>query len=324
MRPRVYIHSWAPEDVLSDLGRDYAVDCYDTSANPPLSAEAFGERLAGAVAVMIHTSTLDGDMIAANAETLKVIASIAVGTDHIDVAAATRHGILVTNTSGVLTEAVADFAIGMVLAVGRRIAEADRFTRAGHFQGNNFGLYWGGEVNGETLGIVGMGRIGQATARRARGFGMKLIYHNRNPVADSIADEVGATWRPLEDLLGQSRYVILLTPLTPETHHLIDESRLRLMRSDAYLINVSRGPVVHEAALLAALQAGRLAGAALDVYENEPALADGLAALENVVLTPHVASADVATRHNMLRLAATNLKAALAGEPVPNPVNRVG
>ncbi len=324
MTESVFIHSWVPDDVLEDLRARYDVDHFDFFKHGVLSQDALARRVAGKTAIMTLQIHIPASVIAANAGSLKVISSVSVGVDDIDVEAATKAGVQVTNTAGVLDDAVADFAIAMLLAAGRRIVEADRYTRAGRFAGPSFPLFWGARVNGETLGIVGLGRIGRQVARRARGFGLEIVYHNRTRVASDVEEALGARWLPLEDLLGCARYVLLQLPLTPQTTHLIDAERLALMRKDAYLLNISRGPVVHEAALLEALRDGMIAGAALDVYEFEPKVTEGLKALDNVVLTPHIASADVETRHNMVRLAARNLNAALAGETVPNPVNHLG
>lgn len=323
MADPIYIHSWAPDDVLTDLGAHFDIDHVDVFA-PGVFAKAnaaFPERVAGKVGAVVNGAVVDAKVLESNAGTLKVVANCAVGVDNIDVEAATANGILVTNTPGVLTDAVADFSIGAVIAIGRRMAEGDRFTRAGKFDSYPFPLLWGSDISGETLGIIGMGRIGQAVARRARGFNFDLVYHNRTRLAPDLEKELNATWLTMDDLLRVARFVIVLTPLTPDTRHLINAERLALMRPDGYLINVSRGPVVHEAALLEVLENGRIAGAALDVYEFEPKVTEGLISLENVMLTPHIASASAPTRHAMVRLAAANLKAALLGEAVPCPVN---
>lgn len=323
MKPPIFVHTWAPDDVLADLGERYEVDYVNTIDAGYLPAEKVAEHAAGKVGIIVLQAPVVGSVFEDNAGTLKAVASVSVGVDNIDVPAATKAGIQVTNTAGVLNDAVADMAMGLLLASGRRIVEADRYTRAGKFQGSNFELFWGAKVKGETLGIVGFGRIGREVARRARGFGLNIVYHNRNRVDSEIEKELGATYVSLEDLLRQARYVVLLTPLTPETTHMINAERLSLMRKDGFLINISRGPVVHEEALLAALQADQIAGAALDVYEFEPKVSPGLMALENVVLLPHIASGDVETRHAMVRVAAQNLTAALSGEPVSHPVNKV-
>jgi lactate dehydrogenase-like 2-hydroxyacid dehydrogenase len=307
MKPPVFLHSWVPDAILEDLRSRFEVDHVDVFETGILPPDEFARHAEGKHGIMVLAAPVGAELMKASAGTLKVVANVAVGVDNIDVSAATEAGVQVTNTPGVLTDAVADFSIAMLLAVGRRMIESDRYTRAGKFQGPSFPLFWGATVVGETLGIIGLGRIGQAVARRARGFGLELVYHNRNRVDAAVEAELGATWLPLDELLAAARYVLLLTPLTDETRHLIDADRLARMRRDAFLINVSRGPVVHEAALLDALQRGVIAGAALD----------------NVVLTPHIASGTVETRHAMVRVAAENLTACLTGAPVPNPVNKV-
>lgn len=324
VKPAVFVHTWAPDDVLADLRDRYEVDYVNAIETGYLPADKVAEHAVGKAGIVVLMAPVTTEAFKAGAGTLKAVASVSVGVDNIDVAAATEAGVLVTNTAGVLNDAVADMAMGLLLSAGRRIVEADRYTRAGKFQGSNFELFWGAKVKGETLGIVGFGRIGREVAKRARGFGLDIVYHSRNRVDPAIEAEFGATYLALEDLLNQSRYVILLTPLTPETTHLINAERLAMMRKDAFLINISRGPVVHEEALVAALQAEQIAGAALDVYEFEPQVTPALMALENVVLLPHIASGDVETRHAMVRTAADNLIAALDGQPVSHPVNKIG
>lgn len=259
---------------------------------------------------------------------LTVISNYAVGYDNIDVAEATRRGILVTNTPGVLTEAVADFTWALLLAAARRVPEADRFTREGKFEGWGPMLFLGYDVSGKTLGIVGYGRIGKAVARRSRGFQMKLLVSDPSyPPGTTIEDEtdplctVGATVVSLETLLREADFVTLHLSLKRETHHLIGRRELALMKETAILINAARGPVVDEKALVEALLEKRIAGAALDVYEEEPFLTPGLRDLPNGVLAPHIASATWETRGEMARIAAENLLAALTGEKVQNLVN---
>ncbi|HSE95419.1 MAG TPA: D-glycerate dehydrogenase, partial [Methylomirabilota bacterium] len=253
------------------------------------------------------------------ASRLRVIAVAAAGYNLVDVAAATRRGVLVTNTPGVLTETTADMAWALMLAVARRVAEGDRFVRAGRWTGVYWSLMLGADVHGATLGIIGMGRIGKAIARRARGFDMALLYHNRQP--DHEADGLGATYRTKADLLRESDFVVLAVPLGPETRHLIGAPELALMKRTAFLVNVARGSVVDEAALVEALQSRRIAGAGLDVFEDEPKVHPGLTELESVVLTPHVGSASRATRLKMATTAAENCVAALQGRRPTNLVN---
>ena len=252
---------------------------------------------------------------------LKMIANLGVGYNNIDVRAATARGIPVSNTPGVLTEATADLAFTLLLAVARRVVEGDRRVRAGEFKFWAPFLFLCREVSGKTLGIVGMGRIGKAVARRARGFDMPVLYHNRSRLESDEEDRLGARHASLDELLQQSDFVSLHVPLTAQTTHLIGGEQLAAMKPTAYLINTARGPVVNEQALLEALQARRIAGAALDVYENEPALTPGLTLLDNVVLLPHVGSATLETRTRMAAMAAQNLIAGLSGQTPPNVVN---
>ena len=255
------------------------------------------------------------------APALKVIANYGVGFEHIDLDAATRRGIPVTNTPGVLTETTADLAFALILATARRVVAGDQRVRQGKFQYWAPLLFLGQEVNGKTLGIIGMGRIGKAVARRAAGFGMKLLYHSRTRLSPLEEQELGASLQPLETLLREADFVTLHVPLTPHTRHLIGSRELELMKDSAFLINTARGPVVDEAALVAALRQGQIRGAGLDVYEKEPELSPGLADLENVVLLPHLGSATVETRTRMAVMAAENLLAGLRGDPPPNCLN---
>jgi glyoxylate reductase len=246
-----------------------------------------------------------------------VVANVAVGFDNIDLAAARARGVWVTNTPDVLTEATADLTWALILAVTRRLVEADSFLRSGRWQGWALDLLLGSGLQGRILGIIGFGRIGRAVARRAPAFGMEVVYSDPD---ESTASDLPARRLTLDELLQLSSVVSLHCPLNAETHHLIDERRLARMRSDAYLINAARGPLVDEAALLRALESGRLAGAGLDVFEHEPELQPGLVDCSNVVLLPHVGSATEETRSAMAELAARNVLAVLAGERPPTPV----
>ena len=252
---------------------------------------------------------------------LKVIAQYAVGFDNIDHAAATARGIPVGNTPGVLTETTADFAWALLMAAGRRVAEGDRYTRAGHWKTWGPSILLGRDVSGATLGIIGFGRIGQAVARRARGFGMRILYFdtNRNQEAEA---ELGAEYASFETVLGEADYLTLHTALTEDTRHLIGTSQFSLMKPTAVLVNTSRGPVVDEAALYYALSHGQIASAGLDVTEVEPLPMDSpLLSLENVILAPHIASASVQSRTKMAVMAAENIAAGLAGKKLPTCAN---
>lgn len=253
------------------------------------------------------------DKVMDAAPKLKVISNYAVGFNNIDIEAATERGIVVTNTPGVLTEATADFTWALLMAVARRVVESDRYTRAGHFQAWGPLLFLGHDIYGKTIGIIGMGRIGEAVARRAQGFQMNILYNSRTRKDKTTESELGATYTSVDQLLRQSDFVVLTTPLTPETTHLISVKQLEAMKPTAFLINTARGPVVDEQALVNALQHKAIAGAGLDVYENEPALSSGLADLDNVVLAPHIASATFNTRHKMATMAAQNIVDVLKG-----------
>lgn len=271
--------------------------------------------------VTLLTDRVDRSVIGAGKGRVKVIANVAVGYDNIDVQAADAHGIVITNTPGILTDTTADFAWALLMAAGRRVAEGDRFLRAGHFDGWGIMMLLGGDVHGKTLGLVGFGRIGQAMARRARGFDMSVLYFDPAITSPDAARDSGAERVTLEELFRLSDFVSVHTPLTQDTHHLIDSDALAAMKSSAYLINTSRGPVVDEPALAQALRAGVIAGAALDVFEREPEVDSRLLELENVLLTPHIASATVETRTRMATMAAENVIAVLSGSSAPNAVS---
>ncbi len=265
------------------------------------------------------TDRIDAHVMDAAGPQLKIVANMAVGFDNIDLLAARARGILVTNTPGVLTDATADHTWALLFAVARRIPESERYLRAGRFQSWGALLFLGGEITGRTLGIVGAGRIGHAVAMKSRGFNMHVLYTDRHGDMP-LEREIGARRVALPELLRKSDFVSLHVPLLPDTRHMINAGALRLMKRSAYLINTGRGPLVDESALAAALQEGVIAGAALDVYEHEPQVHPQLLELDNVVLTPHIASATVETRSKMAIMAAENLIAGLAGKKPPNLV----
>lgn len=252
---------------------------------------------------------------------LEIISNYAVGFNNIDVKAATERRILVTNTPGVLTETTADLAWALLMATARRIVEADGFMRRGDYKGWGPMLLLGGDVYGKTLGLVGMGRIGCAMARRAIGFNMRVLYYDVNRLSEDEERDLNLEHADFDEVLKESDFVSLHVPLVPSTKHIIGARELSLMKPTSYLINTSRGPVVDEKALVEALRSRRIAGAGLDVYENEPMMAPGLAQLDNAVLLPHIASASVDTRTKMGTMAVSNLIAGLAGKLPPNCVN---
>jgi glyoxylate reductase len=315
---RVFITQPIPEPGPSLVRQ--AVD--DLRSNPDdriLSTEELRAAVSGCDAVLcLLTDRVDASVLEA-ARGCRIFANMAVGFNNIDVAAASRLGILVTNTPGVLTEATADLTWALILGVARRVVEGDREMRSGRFPGWGPLYMLGGEVTGQTLGLIGPGRIATAVARRAVGFEMPLLYHGRRPSPE--LDALGARGVSLGELLAESDVVSLHVPLSAETRHLIDARALAQMKPTAYLINTARGPVVDEAALVAALKANQIAGAGLDVYEDEPTMALGLADCQNALLLPHLGSATHATRAAMSRIAAENLVAALQGRRPPNLVN---
>jgi glyoxylate reductase len=285
----------------------------------PLTPEELRRAVAGRDAVLcLLTDRIDASVMDA-APGCRVFANMAVGYNNIDVAEATRRGVLVTNTPGILTDGTADLTWALILGVARRVAEGDAEMRAGRYPGWGPLYMLGGDVTGATLGLIGPGRIAVAVARRSAGFGMRLLYFGRRPSPE--LDALGGRAVDLDTLLRESDFVSLHCPLNDQTRHLIDASALAKMKPGAYLINTSRGPVVDEAALVAALKAGTIAGAGLDVYEDEPRMAAGLADCPNTVLLPHLGSATHQTRAAMSRMAAENLVAALEGRRPPNLVN---
>jgi lactate dehydrogenase-like 2-hydroxyacid dehydrogenase len=288
-----------------------------------MSVDELHAAVAGAdAAVTLLHDRVDEAFLRAASPRLRVVANVAVGYDNVDVPAATRHGVLITNTPGVLTDATADLAIALILMVTRRLAEGERLIRARKPWRWSMFMLLGSGLQGKTLGIVGLGAIGQATARRARAFGMEIAYTQRTRAGAELETELGgARYLTLDELLASADIVSLHAPLTEQTHHLINAARLREMKRSAYLVNTSRGPVIDEAALARALRDGVIAGAALDVFEREPEVDEALLALDNVVLVPHLGSATLETRTAMAVLAARNVVAVLADEHPPTPVN---
>ena len=316
---KVFITARIPEEVLARITREHSVETYDQ--DKPIERSRMLEAVQNKDGLLCTiTDRIDKEVLE-RAPGLKVIANNGVGFDHIDIEAASARKIPVTNTPGVLTDETADLTFALMLSNARRIVEGDRMTRTGEFK------YWaplhflGWKVNGKTLGIVGFGRIGQAVAKRARGFDMKVVYFDSSRLDPSQEKNLNVSFMPFDELLREADFVTLHVSLSPSTRHLMGKREFDIMKPSACLINTSRGPVVDEKALVEALQKGRIGGAGLDVYENEPQLSPGLAELNNVILLPHVGSATIETRTKMASMAADNLLAGLRGERPPNMVN---
>jgi glyoxylate reductase len=317
-RPTVVVTRRIPQAGIDLLATYFDVD--DNRDDHPYTPDELAERARDAVALVALLTDRIDEALLARCPRLKVVANVAVGYDNVDLAAAQRHGVAVTNTPGVLTDATADFAFTLLLASARRVVEADRFVRAGRFAGWMMMEFLGGDLAGRTLGLAGFGRIGQAVARRGRGFGLKVIYQDEHPAPPAVEEALGARRVDKQTLLAESDYLSLHVPLLPSTRHYVGEAELSAMKRTAYLINTARGPVVDEAALARALRAGRIAGAGLDVYEREPEVHPDLLGLDNVTLAPHIASATVETRTKMALIAAENAIAAVQGHVPPNLV----
>ncbi|HPM24509.1 MAG TPA: D-glycerate dehydrogenase [Phycisphaerae bacterium] len=318
-RPRVFVTRIIPDTGLVLLRDACEVDLWTDELPPP--RDVLLARVRGVDGVLsLLTDRIDGPLLDAAGPQLKVVSNHAVGFDNIDVPAATARGIPVGNTPGILTDATADFAFALLMAAARRVVEGERYVRAGRWRTWGPSLLLGQDVHGATLGVVGYGRIGQAMARRARGFDMRVLVYD--PSAPAGAAEAGATAADLETLLTESDFVSLHTPLTPETRGLMNRARFALMKPTAVLINTARGPIVDPDALYDALVTRRIFAAALDVTDPEPIPPDSpLLGLDNLIVVPHIASASVATRQKMSSMAAENLIAGVRGERLPNCVN---
>jgi gluconate 2-dehydrogenase len=319
MKPRILVSREVFPEVLARLAEHFEVD--SNQADVILGVEGLMARLADkAGALTAATDPVTAEVVAA-APSLKAVCNFAVGYNNIDLAACTRAGVMATNTPGVLDDTTADLAWALLMASARRLPAAERWLRNGEWKGWQFIQWLGTDVHHATLGILGMGRIGQTVARRALGFDMKVIYHKRTPLPADKETACHATWVNKETLLRESDFLVLLLPYSPETHHTIGAAELALMKPTAHLINVARGGIVDDQALISALRQRRLAGAGLDVFEGEPKFNPGFLELDNVALTPHIGSSSRATRMAMAMTAADNLIAALSGQRPPNLLN---
>ena len=318
--PKIVVTRRIPEPAVEILRE--AGDVWVSPDDRPLEVSELHDAISGAdvVVTLLHDKVDDAFLDAAG-DQLRAVCNVAVGFDNIDVPAATKRGVLVTNTPAVLTEATADLAMTLILAVTRRIGEGERIIRAREPWSWHMFMLLGTGLQGKTLGVVGMGAIGQSLARRAKAFGMDIVYSDARQAPAEVEQELGARRVELDELLRTADVVSIHAPLMDETRHLINADTLALMKESAYLVNSARGPIVDEAALVDALKAGQIAGAGLDVYENEPETHPGLVDLDNVVLLPHLGSATIETRTAMGVLAAENAVLALRGERPKTPVN---
>ena len=319
-RPRLLVARAVFPSVIARLREHF--DVHHNEADQIWSRDELIERLQGMDAVFVTTGEpIDRGVLAACPQ-LKAVCSMAVGYNNIDVAACTERGVLASNAPDVLTETTADFGFALMMATARRITESERFLRRGEWNKWAVDMFAGQDVHGRTLGILGMGRIGQAIARRgALGFGMQVVYHNRSRLAPELEQPLGARWLGKEDLLRQADHLVIVLPYSAQSHHSIGAAELALMKPTATLTNVARGGIVDDAALAQALKSGVIAAAGLDVFEGEPKVHPDLLDVPNVVLTPHIASASLPTRTAMANLAADNLIACFTGGTPPTALN---
>lgn len=320
-KQRVFITRRIPEAAVKLLQKHFRVKMNTAARNLRHGELKNAIRETDALLCLL-TDKIDRSLLSV-ASNLRIVANMAVGYDNIDLKAATERGIMATNTPGVLTETTADLAWALILGIARRVVESDRYTRKGNFSGWEPMLLLGNDVHEKTLGIIGLGRIGQAVARRAGGFKMKVLYYDENKAAATVEKKLKARRVSLKTLLKEADFVTLHVPLTDTTRHLIGASQLQMMKRTAYLINTSRGPVVYEKDLVCALKKKVISGAALDVYEGEPRIEAGLKRLPNVILLPHIGSASVETRTKMALMAADNIIKALSGKRPPNLLNDI-
>lgn len=319
MKPGILVTRHVYPEAILLLEQVGEIQYNDSAAG--LSAAELRAAVAGKQAVVCQlTDRIDAGFMDAGSD-LKVISNVAVGFDNIDIPAATERGIVVTNTPGVLTDTTADLAFTLLMAAARRIAEADRFLRSGEWHQWEIDMMCGHDIYRHTLGILGLGRIGQGMAKRARGFDMRVIYHDMNRASPEEEREWGIEHVDRETLFRESDFLSIHVPLNEDTRHTVGAPEFELMKPTSVLVNTARGPVVDEKALADALESGSIASAGLDVFENEPIVEPRLLALENIVMVPHIGSASIKTRTRMCTMAAENAAAVLNGEQAPNPVN---
>lgn len=319
MKPKVLVTREVFDDVLGFLAEHFDVD--SNQGDVPFTVDELAARLAGKAGAMTTIVDRIDESLLTKCPELKVVCNIAVGFNNFDLAACSKHGVKATNTPGVLDDSTADFTWALILAAARRVGESERYLRNGQWTGWKLKQFLGTDVHHATLGILGMGRIGQKVARRAYGFDMPVIYHNNKRLPEDIERACNATYVSKDELLARADIFSVHAPYSQATHHLVGADEFAKMKDGVVFIHASRGGVVDDAALIAALKSGKIGAAGLDVYEGEPKLNAELLKFDNVVLTPHIASSSEATRRNMAMLAARNLVAALSGETPPNLLN---
>jgi len=321
MKQKIIVTQAIFPDLLKALEADF--DVISNQENLPLSADELQKHLASVDGALVSGSDKIDAVALKNAAKLKIVANISVGYNNFNVSQITEKGILATNTPGILTETTADVAFGLLLAAARRFNETSLWVRAGGWTQKMALIdpHMGVDVSGTTLGIVGMGRIGQAVARRATAFGMKILYYNRSQLRPAIEKPSNATYLPLAHMLSKADHVVLTLPYSKESHHIIGKEQLALMKPTSTLVNVGRGGLIDEDALVEVLKVGKIFGAGLDVFEDEPHIKPGILALPNVFVTPHIGSATTKTRRGMVSLAIENLRAGLAGRMPPSLIN---
>ncbi len=319
MRPRVLVTRRVFDETLVQLSKQFDVE--SNQRDVPFAPTQLVRKLQGKAGAIILLTDIIDERVIVQCPDLRIVCNLAVGFNNIDVKACTRRGIMVTNTPGVLDDTTADFTWCLLLSTARRVVEGDSYLRVGKWKGWSFTYFMGHDIYRKTLGILGLGRIGKGVARRAKGFDMRVIYHDPTRTDEATERELGVMFVDKRTLLRESDFVSLHVPLLPETTHIISHGEFALMKKTAILINASRGPVVDEKALVKALREGRIAGAGLDVYEKEPKVERGLHGLKNVVLTPHIASSSYETRMKMAAMAVQNCVAGLNGQRPPNLLN---
>lgn len=321
MKPYVYITRKLPEEIITEISRDYDVKMWDHEDVPVPRDILLREAKTASALITMLSDQINEEVLAAG-DSLKIVANLAVGFDNIELETATKRGIIVSNTPDVLTETTADLTFALLMASARRVVEAAEYVKAGKWEGWSPYLLAGHDIHSKTIGIVGMGNIGEAVARRAKGFGMEILYHNRSRKMNAEM-EIGAQYCSFEELVSEADYVVTLAPLTAETRNLFTADVFSKMKNSAIFINVGRGPVVDEQALYEALVNGEIAGAGLDVFVKEPISADHqLLKLPNVIALPHIGSASIETRTKMIELCCSNVNAVLSGDRPRTIVNK--